>query len=1035
MQCPRCQAHISIGASFCVECRSPVRNVGISASAVTAALPIRASSRPERRLLTVLFCDLVGSTALGGRLDLEDLRDVLSAYQRRATEIVEAAGGRIARYEGDGVLAYFGYPVANEDDAERAVNAGLELAQSINQGSNVPEKLNVRVGIATGVVVVGDLMLSSVADNPPIVGDTPNLAARLQGLAEPNAVVVAASTQRLVGNLFEYRNLDLHNLNGFAQPVQAWEVIGPSGIASRFEALRSKLPLVGRDIEMEFLMQQWQQAKSGTGRIVIFVGAAGIGKSRLKLELLARLSRELPVVRRYYCSPHHKDSMLFPLLAQLQKAAMFDRADSPEDKLEKLAAIAADGTVSSEVLGLLADLMALPATNRVRSIRLDPRRKRKVLFEALVRRLEQIAQQRPTIISVEDIHWIDPTSRELLETIVHRVARIPVLMILTSRPGDMPGWVSQPHVSVLELSPVNNRSAELLAKQIPGAVGLADAVLKNIVTRAQGVPLFIEELTKATVENSSVEALRNAPLLQSIPSVPVTLQATLMARLDRLGSARNIAKTAATLGKEFQFDLLHAVTLEHNAEELQGLLRQLINAQLIVPISSFPSETYAFRHALIQDAAYATLLRQERKELHTRVAKALQNQFPESVAMQPELLAWHLTRAELFELAIGAWLEAGNRAAARAAFLEAVDHFKEGIRLIQFLPESQSRSGRELELQLALGPAMMATRGYAAAEGLGVYSRAQELVSEVGNRREQMEVLLGLFNVHFGRAELEQAMAAARQNFVLAEAEGILEGRAYTLMGQTHAAVGSFAEARSAFERALGIFAKTPEAPESFGVFGSQHVISSAFLSGVYFALGEPDQAQNATAQSIDRARALRHPMSMAVALVTELLTPIPGGMRADAMQAEEVIRFCNENALSNFEVWARFAQGAIKARRGDPREGIRIMRSAIDAAEGMSSRLLRPVQYATVASAHAKLGQIDEALLLVEQAILIAKTTGERRADAALHRLLGELLLASNKYEDGRQALMRALETARTQHANSEESRITTVLETLARH
>ena len=1019
MHCIRCKAQLPNGASFCVECRSPVRDMGISAGVVMAP-PARATSHSERRLLTVLFCDLVGSTALSARLDPEDLRDVLAAYQRRATEIVEQAGGLVARYEGDGILAYFGYPVSNEDDAERAVSAGLELAQAINEGSGVSEKLGVRVGIASGIVIIGDLSLSNAADRPPIVGETPNLAARLQSLAEPNTVVIAPSTQRLVGGLFEYRNPRTHDLKGFSQPVQAWQVIGPNVAASRFEALRSKLPLIGREKEIGLLLQRWAQAKSGAGQAVLIVGEPGIGKSRLKLELLSRISQEFPVLRRYYCSPRHKDSMLHPLLAQLQKAAMFDRADSPDEKLNKLEALAAGGAVSSEVLGLLADLMAVPRGKHTKTLRLDARRRRRILFEALGQGLERIAQQKPTIITVEDIHWIDPTSRHLLETIVRRLVHLPVLLVLTSRPDEMPAWLGQPHVSLIEMGPVGDRSAELLVRQIPGADELPIEALRNIVARADGVPLFIEELTKATVEGT-----RSATSLQAIPTVPVSLHASLMARLDRLVPARDIARLAAGVGREFPFELLRLLAVDHSEAELQAFLRQLISAELILPVSSYPSATFAFRHALIQDVAYSTLLRQERRELHGRIAEALQVHFPETVAMQPEGLAWHLTRAELLEPAIRYWSDAGDRAAARAAFAEAVDHFTEGIRICQLLPASRERDKSELKLRLSLGPLVMATRGYAAPEGLQVYSRANELVSHIGTARERMEVLLGLYNVHYGRAELDLAMAVAKQNLAVAEGEGILKGRAYTLMGQTYAAIGDFLQAKVAFERAIGIFELEPESPQSFGVFGSQHVISLAFIAGVHFALGEPELAHAATAQSILRARQLRHPMSLALALVTELLTPVPGGLKVDPAQAEEAIRFCSQQGLSNFEIWARFALGAIVARRGNPRDGIKTMRAAIDSAEKMSSRLLRPMQYAAVASAHARVGELDEAYRLLDEALRFAETTGERRADASLHRLYGELLVAAGRHDDGRRALMRALEVARLQGARGEELRV----------
>jgi tetratricopeptide (TPR) repeat protein len=554
-------------------------------------------------------------------------------------------------------------------------------------------------------------------------------------------------------------------------------------------------------------------------------------------------------------------------------------------------------------------------------------------------------------------------------------------------------------------------------------------VLKQIARRADGVPLFVEELTKASVELA--RAPSKAASAQPSGVVPGTLQATLAARLDRLEAAREIARTAAVIGREFQFDLLLAVLPMKSADTLQALLQKLISAELILPVSSFPSATFAFRHALIQEAAYASLLRGERKELHSRIAEAMRLRF--LVGAQPEVLAWHLTRAELFQPAVKAWLEAGSRAAEQGAFLEGEAHLREALKLVAFLPEADSRR-QELELQLALGPAVMATRGYAAEESLEVYSRAAQLVSVAGSPRERMDVYLGLYNVHVGRAELERAMAVAVQYMQLAEAEHLLHARAYTLLGQTHAAMGAFAQARQAFERAHAMFAEAPETPETVGVFGSQHVIALAFVSGVYFALGEPALAESATARSIERARELGNTLSIALALVTDLLTPIPGGLRADRAQAEKVIQFCRDNSLRNFEAWALFASGAIEARRGDPREGIENMRTAIAMAEAMNSRLFRPVQYATLASAHSRLGQLEEASRLIEEAIRTAARTGERRADAALHRLQGELLLKRGKREAARLAMMRGLEIARAQQMRPEETRIENALRASAR-
>jgi len=985
------------------------------------------STPPQRRLLTVLFCDLVGSTELAARLDPEDLRDILAAYQRRATDIVERHGGVVARYVGDGVLAYFGFPIANEDDAERAARAGLELAAGIAVPARVGKKLDVRVGIATGIVVVGDLLQSTVADNPPITGQPPSLAARLQSLVAPGGVAIAADTRRLIGRLFECRDLGAHPFKGFDRPVQTWQIVGPTDIASRFDALRTNLPLVGRTSELALLLDLWQQAKAGSGRVAIVRGEPGIGKSRLTLELLSRVDREFPLIRRYDCSPHGKDSMLHPLLAQLQRASMFDRGDTPETKVDKLEALLVHGgRPANQIVAILADAMGLRVSGLERS-RLNGHRRRALLFEALLLGLEQMARQRPVLIVIEDIQWIDATSEELLARCVDRIRNLAVLVVVTSRPGARIGWIGKPHVTTVDLVPIANGNAVRLVECIAGSEKLPRPIVDGIVARTDGVPLFIEEVTKAVVESKNV-AKREAGRHSATPDdlgIPPSLHASLLARLDRLGPARQVASIAAAIGREFTFDLLAAVAPAQSSEELRSGLQQLVDAELIVPIGPAPASSFSFRHALIQDTAYEMSLRRERKGLHDRIATALLEHFKDTAVMQPEIIAYHFAKAGRIEPALDYWRQAGTRAAERGAFAESVKHLSEAIALTQLLPATLERSRTEQSLQIALGQAMMATHGYSAPECLHVFIRARDLAAEVGSVAEHMEVLHGLYNIHYGRAELDAAMATARQYVRLAEGQAWGSDGAGVLVAQTHFVRGEFTEARDLFRRTLRVYAELPERQGSLGVFGSQEVVAWAMIAGAHFALGEPDLARAATARSIERARALRHHMSIALALVTELLTPLPGGLEPDLQRADEAIGFCRDHGLRNFEVWARFAKGATVARLGDPRQGIAIMREAIDDAEAMHSRLYRPTQLATVGAAHGRLGEFDQALLVLADAIATAERSGQRQVLAGIHRAYGEVLFAAGKPADGERELTRAIEIATEQQARAELERI----------
>jgi tetratricopeptide (TPR) repeat protein len=607
-----------------------------------------------------------------------------------------------------------------------------------------------------------------------------------------------------------------------------------------------------------------------------------------------------------------------------------------------------------------------------------------------------------------------------------------MLLVVTCRPDFRPAWGNAPHVTTVGLQPLATDAAEALVRHIPGAEDLAEATVRGIAARADGVPFHIEELTKAVLDGGALDAGRETGA-SGVPAVPASLQASLLARLDRLGETREVARVAAALGRSFTFDLLSAVVPERDPAALRRELQRLCSAELIAPVPAAAAETFAFRHALLQDAAYGTLLKSERRQLHGRIAKALQDRFPEVIATEPEIVASHFTRAEQAEPAIRYWLWAGKRAVRGWALQEAARHVEEGIRIVATLPPSPQRQRLQLDLDMALGPVTMGTKGYAAPESLAVYLRAAPLVAAVGDASERLMVLMGLFNVHYGRAELSEALAIARQYCALAESHAMNLGRAYGLVAQTHAAMGAHREAAAEFQRSLDVFAHTPEEVASLGVFGSQQVISLGFGAGVQYALGEPELGRAMIAQSIALARRMQHAMSIALALVTDLLTPLPGGLDPDPARAEEVVRFCVQHGLRNFQAWAEFARGAMLGRHGDAREGIVVMRAAVEAAESISSRLFRPVQLAMLAAAHARLGEMDDALALTEQAVALAARTGEHRVDPALYRLRGELLLALGRRSDGEQDLLTGLQIARAQHARAEEERLQKTLARLA--
>jgi class 3 adenylate cyclase len=665
----------------------------------------KAQDAAERRQVTVLFSDLVGSTALSSRMDPEDLREVISAYQKCVAETVGRFGGFVAKYMGDGVLVYFGYPQAHEDDAERAARAGLELVAAVS-ALKATSPLQTRVGIATGLVVVGDLIGAGEAQERGIVGETPNLAARLQGLAEPNTVVIGASTRKLLGNLFDLQDLGAKEVKGIAEPVHAWAALRPSAVESRFEALRATTtPLVGRDEEVALLTRRWEQAKAGDGQIVLISGEPGIGKSRIAETIVERLAAEPHIRLRYFCSPHHQDSALYPAISQLERAAGFQREDTAEGRLDKLEALLSKGTNDvKEAAPLIADLLSVPTGDRFAPPELTPQKRKEKTLTALLTQVEGLSRREPVLTVYEDVHWSDPTTRELLDLLIDRVSGLRVLVIITFRPEFNPPWAGRPHVTLLSLSRLPPRQGAEMITRVTGGKALPKEIADQIIDRTDGVPLFIEELTKSVIESGLLTEAGDRYAVTGLAApfaIPTSLHASLLARLDRLAPTREVAQIGAALGRSFSHELISAVA-QMPRQKLDDALEQLVHAELIFRRGTPPHAEYTFKHALVQDAAYSTLLRSRRHQLHGHITAILEAHFPEIVQTQPEVLARHSAEAVLAEKAAGYCLKAGQQAMARWAMTEAVAQLRRGLEFLSGIPDETLRNERELDL-LACG--------------------------------------------------------------------------------------------------------------------------------------------------------------------------------------------------------------------------------------------------------------------------------------------------------------------------------------------
>ena len=1008
--------------------------------AASAGVPARAEG--ERRQLTVMFCDLVDSTSLSARLDPEDLREIIAAYHRAVAEIITRSGGFISRYMGDGVLVYFGYPQAHEDDAERAARAGLGMIDAVRRLDVGYVKLQARVGIATGLVVVGDLIGEGSAQEQTVVGETPNLAARLQALAEPDMVVIAASTRRLLGSLFEYRELGALDVKGIPGPVSVWQVLRPSVVASRFEALRglTLTRLVGRDEEIDMLMRRWARAKGGNGQTVLISGEAGLGKSRIAATLSERLDAESAIRLRYSCWPYYQDSALFPFVDQLSRAAGFAHDDEPATKLEKLGGLLARGASSEEDVAFIADLLSLPASERYPLRDLSPQRKKERTLKALIRQLEGLARLLPILVIFEDAHWSDPTSRELLDLIVQRVRNRPVLLSITFRPEFQPPWTGQPQVTMLALNRLDQRDRTSLVQQIAGGKPLPNEVVTQITDHTDGVPLFIEELTKSVLEGPLLrENTERYVLDRPLPplAIPTSLHASLLARLDRLAPVRLVAQTGAAIGREFSYRLLRAVS--HFSEyELDAALARLVASELVFQRGTPPDSVYTFKHALVQDAAHSSLLRGSRRQLHAQIGAVLETHFPELTHSQPELLAQHYGEAGLVEKAVSYWSKAGRRSADRSAMAEAAAQFQKGLDQLALLPSSSEQQRQELEFWSALGAVLFAVKGQAAPETGQAFARARELWEQLGSPSEFLQAPYGESRYHVFRGELDLARRLDQRLLRLSrqrdDAAGLVLG--HFSSGRNAMFAGRFASSRSHLENVLALHDRTSDNSLVHQVGFYPHVNAQGLLGVVLLCLGFLDQAFARSSAAIAEARTLAHLPSLAVSLANGITTlSLVGYNAALAEWVDQVVSVTTEHGFPVWRAHGTIFRGWVKVTNGEVAEGILLLREGLNAYHTTGAEAWLPHFLVLLAAACKLAGQVEEALSLIDDALQIVERTEQRWLEAELNRLQGKLLLQDGQPEAAEQLYRKALNIAQEQGAKLWELRAAVSLAQLHRN
>lgn len=997
-----------------------------------------AQDSAERRQVTVMFSDLVGSTALSTRLDPEDMRDVISAYQKCVAEIVRRFGGFVAKYMGDGVLIYFGYPRAHEDDAERAVRAGLELTAAVG-GLKTRVSLRTRVGIATGLVVVGDLIGSGEAQERGIVGETPNLAARLQAIAEPNMVVIAEDTRRFLGNLFELQDLGAADLKGIAGPVRTWAALRASSVESRFEALHASglTPLIGREEEAELLLRRWARAQSGEGQVVLLSGEAGIGKSRLTAALLERVAAE-PVTRlRYFCSPQHTDSALYPIIGQIERSAGLAHDDNPQEKLNKLDVVLAQTSTPPEGAALFAEMLSLPNDGRYPALKLTPEQRRQRTLEALILQVEALARSRPVLMIFEDAHWIDPTSLEVFGRAMERIATLRVLLVMTFRPEFEAPWIGRPHVTALTLNRLTQREVDAMIDRVVGSKLLPASIRQDIIERTDGIPLFVEEVTTAVLESGNRGAAEHA--VAAVPSpalaVPASLHASLMARLDRLGPAKELAQIGAAIGREFSHVLLAAVVNKPQAE-LGLALDRLIAAGLLFQQGLPPNATYLFKHALVRDAAYGTLLREPRRALHARIAQTLESQFVEIAENHPELVARHYSEAGLIEKAAGLWGKAGLRSLERSALVEAVEQLARALDHFAALPGTPALRREQIKLQVALITPLIHTKGHAAPEPKEAAERALLLIEHAEALGEAPEDPLLLFSVLYGfcTASLvafngDALRELAGQFLTLAEKQGatvpLMIG--HRLVGTSLLYTGDITESRTHYDRAIALYDPAHHRPLATRFGQDAGVSALSFRSWALWLLGYPDAALADSEQALRDSREIDHAATLMNTLtLTSFIHSFCGNYATASARADEGVALADKKGALAWKALAMLAQGLPLTSTGKAADAVHTMTAGMTAFRSTGSTLFVPLYQAYLARAYAELGQFEDALRSVGEAKAAMKTTKERWWEAEVHRVAGEIVMMSPEPElmKAEAHFERALAVAREQRATSLELR-----------
>lgn len=991
----------------------------------------------ERRHLTVMFCDVVGSTPLASQFDPEEWREVMRAYYETCEKVIARFDGHVANYLGDGLLVYFGYPRAHEDDAQRAVRAGLGIVEAVGQLNAVlAEKygvsLAVRLGCHTGLVVVGELVRGMGHDDM-VLGDTPNIAARLQGIAAPNTLVIGALTHQLVGGFFDCQSLGTPPLKGVATPLEVFQVLNESPARTRLEALGATglTPLVGRQAELQLLDERWAQVLDGRGQVVVINGEAGIGKSRLVHALTEHAAAQQAWLTPCQGSPYHRDTAFYPFIDLFERVVLrFQRPESPADKLRKLEDFfLQSGLPLEDALPHFCSMLSIPPDARHEFPDLPPDQQKQQTMLALQSILRRRAAQQPVLFVVEDLQWVDPTTVEFLTQLIEQIHEARILALFTCRPEFRNPWTGGPNVSEVNLTRLPPSDATELIRRVAGGKTLPDEIVADVVTKTDGVPLFIEELTKTVLESGLVEEESDRyQLAGPLPplAIPNTLHDSLMARLDRLSTIKALAQLSAAIGREFSYALLRAVSPWSEDLLHEGLAR-LVAAEFLYQQGTPPQATYRFKHALIQDAAYQSLLKSTRQQHHQRIAKILESTFPEIVATQPELLARHYSEAGLAAQAVPYWLAAAKRALQRHANLEAANHANRGLELLATLPDTPERDIDELSLQQVLGPSLSFVTGPHSVEH--IHARAYELARKVDDASALFPALSGMAYGKILRGQMREARTLAQEFLELAERhqDALVLAAGHWMLAYTAWWQGDVVEASTHSRRGLEFY-EPDQHLAGIAAYNQNPGIVCGYLDALAsWVLGYPTQASEAMERTLAHATELQHPYSVAIVLLfSAQLAQLRREPEPAQMRAEEALKVSVENGAPALALWCLLPRGWARVQQGDVAAGIADIRESMDRRRAFRMGAVWPWYLALVADAYGTSGEVEEGLSALDEALQWVQRNDERLYLAEVHRIRGELMLRHETPDplQAERCFEQALAVARDQQAKSWELR-----------